>query len=177
MSQESNSQFQRWEALSLAAALTILAITLPSSRQLGLIYLEHIQGLPWLSYPRFADLVLIAMGLILVLPCPRASGLCIGKIREHWKGVLLMTGGPLLLTAIVYPQLDERPFRGSDLRIWLTSPLAQDLIFGGVLYRILRPHFSTHVHRRLRMEWALPVGDYSSPPGTFRTWLPSRCST
>jgi membrane protease YdiL (CAAX protease family) len=150
----------RAEALSLSAALTILAIALPSSGYLADVYQQHLTSVPGLErhFHRFADLCLIAVGLVLTLPAPRESGLCVGRIREHWKGVLLLTAGPVLLCALVYPRLPERPFQGSDLSIWLTSPLAQDLIFGGVIYRLLRPHFSGRVVSWLPFEWALPVG-------------------
>lgn len=170
MSDPGRSQFRRIEALSLSAGLTILAIVLPYSQQLNAFYSKHVAPPPtrnpihgrwhdhWLNEPRFADLVVIAVGLILTLPDPRGSGLCIGRIREHWKKVAFVIGGPLLLTAIVYPQLPDRPFRGADLSMWLTSPLAQDLFFGGVIYRILRPHFSSRVVSWLPFEWALPVG-------------------
>jgi membrane protease YdiL (CAAX protease family) len=151
---------RRAEALGLAAALTILAITLPSSGYVDLLFEEYFQSVRGLKghYHRFADLCLILVGLILTLPAPRESGLRIGNIRKHWKGVLFLTGGPVLLCAIVYPNLPQRPFHKMDLSIWLTSPLAQDLIFGGVIYRLLRPHFSGFIHRRVPMEWALPVG-------------------
>jgi Type II CAAX prenyl endopeptidase Rce1-like len=158
MPNPAGSQFHRVEALSLAAALTVLAATLPFSWLLQHVYEAHFRGHDWLNLARFSDLVLIAVGLMLTLPDPRGSGLCIGRIREHWKGVLLVTGVPVLATAIVYPLLPRRPFAGSDLSIWLTSPLAQDLIFGGVIYRILRPHFAERVHPRLPFEWVLPVG-------------------
>lgn len=150
----------RAEALSLAAALTILAIVLPWSTQVFELYTHFFDKVPGLEghYHRFADLCLILVGLILTLPVPRESGLRIGHIREHWKGVLLLTVGPVLGCALVYPRLSEQPFKGSDLSIWLTSPLAQDLIFGGVVYRILRPHFCGYVHPRVKMEWVLPVG-------------------
>jgi len=153
------TQFHRFEALSLAAALTVLAMVLPYSDPVRNLYNSF--GLPpdaWLSQHRFGDLALIAMGLILVLPAPRASGLCIGRIREYWWYVSLLIGLPLVGTAIVYPLLPDRPFKGADLNMWLTSPLAQDLFFGGVIYRILRPHFATRVSRWLPFEWVLPVG-------------------
>ena len=57
-----------------------------------------------------------------------------------------------------FARLPDQPFNGSDLSVWLTSPLAQDLMFGGVIYRLLRPHFSGYIHPRVKMEWALPVG-------------------
>jgi hypothetical protein len=150
----------RAEALSLATALTILAIVLPWSGQVNHLYSNYFDTVPGLQghFSRFADLCLILVGLILTLPVPRESGLRIGNIREHWKGVLLLTAGPVLLCALVYPRLPTQPFEKSDLSIWLTSPLAQDLMFGGVIYRILRPHFSGHIHPRVKMEWALPVG-------------------
>jgi hypothetical protein len=150
----------RAEALTLAAALTLLAIAVPSCDVVHQLYQWHLAEVPWFrNHPTwFFDPCLIAVGLTLTLPAPRQSGLRIGRIREHWKGVLLLTGVPVLGCAIVYPLLPEQPFQGSDLSIWLTSPLAQDLIFGGVIYRILRPHFSGYVHPRIRMEWALPIG-------------------
>jgi hypothetical protein len=158
MSDRPRSQFHRIEALSLAAGLTVLAIALPFTDGVQTFYFLHVNGHPWLNQARFCDLVLILMGLVLCLPDPKGSGLCIGRIREHWWKVLLVIGVPLLLTAIVYPQLPDRPFRGVDLSMWLTSPLAQDLIFGGVIYRILRPHFSGRVVSWLPFEWVLPVG-------------------
>lgn len=153
------SERGRFEALSLSAALTIVAMVLPDSLEmLSLWRWLWSPHYAWLQFHRFADGVLILLGLVLVLPAPRASGLCIGDIRKHWKGVLLVVGGPVLLTAIVYPNLPNQPFHNVDLTIWLTSPVAQDLIFGGVIYRLIRPHFSTRVHRKLPFEWALPVG-------------------
>jgi len=50
------------------------------------------------------------------------------------------------------------PSRVRDISLWLTSPLAQDLFFGGVIYRLLRPHFSGRVYSWLPFEWVLPVG-------------------
>jgi len=80
------------------------------------------------------DLVLLAMGLCLALSAPRRSGLCVGTIREHWRGVLLVCALPVLVTAVVYPNLAERPFGTSSWSMWAISPLAQDLIFVGFLY-------------------------------------------
>jgi membrane protease YdiL (CAAX protease family) len=158
MPHPAHSQLSRAEALSLAAALTILAATLPFSWYVEYARQQYFDDCLWLSPGRFSDLVLIAVGLMLTLPAPRASGLRIGRIREHGKGVALVIGVPILLTAIVYPRLSDRPFAKSDISIWLTSPLAQDLIFGGVIYRILRPHFSARVHPALPFEWVLPIG-------------------
>ena len=160
MSPPARRSLTRLEALSLAAGLTVLAVAVPGSDAVASLYREFFRDVPGFAnhFSRFADVCLIAVGLILTLPAPRASGLCIGNIREHWRSVLLLTGIPVLGCAIVYPNLPERPFRGSDLSIWLTSPLAQDLIFGGVIYRLLRPHFSSYIHPRIKMEWVLPVG-------------------
>jgi membrane protease YdiL (CAAX protease family) len=155
---QARSPFRRLEALSLAAGLTVLAAVLPWSDPVRQLYQSHFGHTEWLNLVRFGDLALIVVGLVLAAPAPRASGLCVGRIREHWKWVLALTAGPVAVTAVVYPLLPERPFRGSDLSIWLTSPLAQDLVFGGVIYRLLRPHFSGRIHRRLPFEWVLPVG-------------------
>lgn len=181
-----SSSLNRWEALALSLAITLTALALPSSNVVEALW-HRLQPPPtytltnsrdgadkewriveqpakasllpsWVTFARFADTLLLLFGLALTLPARSASGLRIGDVRNHWRKLLLLIGGPLLLTAIVYPNLSVRPFAGADLSIWLISPAAQDLIFGGTVYRLLRPHFATPIHRRIPMEWTLPVG-------------------
>jgi hypothetical protein len=171
----SASPFSRWEALAIAAALTAAALALTTCYPVEALWvrLQPQQPVPivlpdaaekswrfpsWVTYGRFTDSLLLLFGLMLALPRPKASGLCLGNIRDHWQKVLVIIGGPLLLTALVYPQLNYRPFAQADATIWLISPAAQDLIFGGTVYRILRPHFSSYIHPRVPIEWVLPVG-------------------
>ena len=102
-----------------------------------------------------SGLLEVAFGLLLVLSAPSRSGICIGHIRLHWKKVLLTCGLPVLLTGIVYPFLPYRPFAGQPIMIWLTSPLAQDLVFIGYLYGCFESVAPSYIHRRIRIRWAL----------------------
>jgi membrane protease YdiL (CAAX protease family) len=177
-------QRTRAEVLGIATAITVAALCLPWSYPVDALWdrlapspetqleydattatLRSVVGperphnLPkWINRTRFADLTLLLLGLVLTLPCPKESGLRIGNVRAHWRKLLVVVGGPLLLTVVVYPRLSVRPFANADLSVWLISPLAQDLVFGGAVYRLLRPHFSTYIHPRVPMEWVLPVG-------------------
>lgn len=101
------------------------------------------------------DLNLIACGMLLAAAAPRQSGLQIGRIRDSWRGVLLVCGVPVLLTAIVYPQLPERPFSGAGASMWTLSPFGQDLLFAGVLYGWLTRILPGPVHRNVPVDRAL----------------------
>jgi membrane protease YdiL (CAAX protease family) len=174
----------RWEAFSIAVAITVAAMALRTCAPVVALWdhahpyrtyvfvaldgTREVQLEPnpeprwhfptWLTFERYADSVMLLFGLVLTLPRPKASGLCVGNIQDHWQKLLVLISVPLLLMVLVYPQLSERPFANSDLSMWLISPLAQDLVFGGAIYRILRPHFSGSIHPKLPMEWVLPVG-------------------
>lgn len=89
----------------------------------------------------FGDCLLLVMAAMLCLPTPRECGLGLGAIREHRRGVLLVCGGPIVLAAIVYPLLPERPFAHAGIGMWTISPLAQDLLFSGFVYGYLRRAF------------------------------------
>lgn len=126
---------------------------------------------PGLRSYRFG-LGLLLYGLALTLPTWRRSGLRIGTIREHWKGVLLVCGGPVLLTLLVYPNLPERPFAHAGPGMWLVSPLAQDLVFLGFILGQLEPRFPRPFVRRLGAPRALVVG-----AAFFAAWhLPNFCA-
>ena len=78
----------------------------------------------------------LVLGVALVLPAPRRSGLVLGRIGEHWRRVLLVCGVPIALTAAVYPFLPTRPWGECSSSMWTVSPLAQDLVFFGCVYRL-----------------------------------------
>ena len=107
------------------------------------------------SWSYWTDLWMLAYALLLALPAPRPSGLVIGRIRENARGVALVCGVPLLLTAIVYPLLPTRPFAGASSSMWTISPAAQDLVFFGFVYRVLDGPWKGRVVARLPVEWPL----------------------
>jgi membrane protease YdiL (CAAX protease family) len=85
-------------------------------------------------------LPLLAVGVGLALYAAAAGwrrdelGLRAGPIGRHWPGVLLVCSVPVLLTALIYPGLAERPFANASAMMWTVSPFAQDLVFAGFLY-------------------------------------------
>jgi len=145
----------RATVLVLALVVTLSARAIPAWRALGLVWKNHLGGEATLSYELFHDLVLLILGLCLALSACRQSGLALGTLRRCWRGVLLVCGGPILITALVYPNLAERPFAEAGWSMWAVSPLAQDLVFIGFLYGRLelafpgyvssKPHFSSAV--------------------------------
>ncbi|MDP2983899.1 MAG: CPBP family intramembrane metalloprotease [Candidatus Latescibacter sp.] len=147
---------EKWEWLILAALLTWAAHLVP----------EQIFFLTWTLLPPFIQaageenywyLLSLTYGLFLVLPSLSRSGIRIGDIRSHWRGVLFACGIPIILTAIVYPLLPVRPFADSAAGMWLISPLAQDLVFIGFLYGRFEILFPTFIHPRFRIKWALLI--------------------
>ena len=141
--------------LAVALVITFAARAIPSWYLLGRFWQDQLGGEATLPYGRFHSLVLLALGGCLALSAPRASGLRIGTLRRHWRGVLLVCGVPIALTALVYPNLSERPFAGADWSMWAISPLAQDLVFMGFLYGQFERVCPGKVHRRLPPNRAL----------------------
>jgi membrane protease YdiL (CAAX protease family) len=102
-------------------------------------------------------LVCLAVALLLAAPTPRRSGLTLGHTRSRtWRliGIALL---PVLLTAIVYPLLPEKPFRNASAGMWLISPAAQDLIFLGYLYGRMAERFGTRIVERVPIDGALVI--------------------
>lgn len=100
---------------------------------------------------------MLALGLLLTLPTRERSGLRVGEIRAHWRGVLLVCGLPVFATALVYPLLPVRPFAQGYASMWLISPLAQELVFTGFLYGYLEPRFPEYLHPRVPVRRALVI--------------------
>ena len=76
---------------------------------------------------------------------------------------------PILLTAVIYPILPSKPFTGGPTSTWLISPLTQDLLFAGFLYRWSSIHFPGNVSQKLPAKRRIfPTALYFSlghPPG------------
>jgi membrane protease YdiL (CAAX protease family) len=71
--------------------------------------------------------------------------------------VLLVCGGPILITAVVYPNLPERPFVNADWTMWALTPLREDLLFAGFLYGQFALAFPGNVHRRVALNRSLAL--------------------
>jgi membrane protease YdiL (CAAX protease family) len=99
----------------------------------------------------------LAYGLMLALPTWHASGLRLGDLRGHWRGVLAVCGLPVVLAALVYPRLPERPFHDDGHAFWLLSAPAQELVFTGFLYGRFERLFPAYVHPRLPVRRGLVV--------------------
>ena len=91
----------------------------------------------------------LSFSIILVAHDPVGYGLTFGDIRKQWKWVVPLCVIPLLGTWIVYPRLPVRPFTGDPIATWLISPLAQDLLFAGYLYRHFEKGFPGTITRKL----------------------------
>ena len=160
-----------WIALALVITLATRAI--PDWYIPAKIWTDSFGHETYLPYPLFHTLVLLAIGLCLALSAPRRSGLQLGSLRAHWRGVLLVCGVPILLCALVYPNLPERPFAGAHWGMWAVSPLAQDLVFIGFLYGQLERVFPGCIHPRLALSWGLVLTSLF-----FALWhLPNLSST
>ena len=145
----------RRATLALAFADTLAASALPRWRFLEFIWEGALGGAETISFAVFGDWMLLLLGLALAASSPRASGLILGRPREHLRGLLLVCGGPVLLCALIYPNLGEHPFADAPWTMWAVSPLAQDLIFLGFLYGLLEAAFPGVVHPRVRVSRAL----------------------
>ncbi len=153
-SRASFSALQR-EELLLALVLTIGASTFYRWRFFEQAWVQDIVGLKALPWHWYVSLLFLGLGLLLTLPTRKRSGLGPGSIGLHWKRVLLVCGGAVLATALVYPQLPTRPWANSSITMWLISPLAQSLFFIGYLYGRLEHAFPGYIHPRLPFTRAL----------------------
>lgn len=143
------------EELALALVLTITISLFPRWRVFEQAWVQDFAGLKSLSWPWYVSILFVVAGLLLVLPTRERSGLCVGSIREHWRGVLLVCGGAVLATALVYPQLPVRPWADASATMWTLSPVGQQLIFMGYLYGRLEQSFPGYVHPRIPLARAL----------------------
>ena len=146
----------RLEWLVLAAVLTIASHSV-TEYFFVFSWSRAPESLRVMGAENFWYLLSLLFGLVLALTAPRRSGLCIGELRPHLRGALLVCGLPVMLAAIIYPLLPVHPFSGSSAGLWLISPPAQDLLFIGYLYGRFEPLFPDFVHPRIRVRWALVI--------------------
>lgn len=111
-----------------------------------------LHSLPWEWY---VSIIMAGAALLLALSAPQRSGLRAGTIRRDWRRVLLVCGGALLATAVVYPQLPVRPWANASITMWTVSPVAQELLFFGYIYGRLNESFPGYVHDRVPVARAL----------------------
>ena len=100
----------------------------------------------------------LLFGVLLVAGSPRRHGLRIGEIGRYKYRVLLVCGGPLIVAWVGCQFVDIPVWMRSCVGVWLISPLAQDLVFVGFLYTILRESFPGHLHRRVPIDKGLLLG-------------------
>jgi len=139
----------------LALVLTITLSVFPRWRLLAQAWARDFAGLRSLSWDVYVSIIFVAVALLLASSAPRRSGLQIGAIGEHWRGVLLVCGGAVLATAVVYPQLSVRPWGDASITMWTLSPIAQQLMFFGYIYGRLESSFPGYVHARVPLARAL----------------------
>jgi membrane protease YdiL (CAAX protease family) len=147
----------RSQELALAFVLTVAAAALPGWNLMQLAWRSDFAASPVLTYPTFVALMFLIFGLVLALPTRHRSGLQLGHRPPSWWATAAVAGLPVLLVALVYPLLPERPFGGASRSMWLLSPAAQDVWFLGVLYGRLNEAFPLYVHPRLPIRQALPL--------------------
>jgi hypothetical protein len=84
------------------------------------------------------------MMLCLFTPC--ACGLGLGPIRR-WQSYdlncAIVAAIPPLCVAIVYANLDSKPFSGQSSSFWLQGSIAQDLLLSGFVYARLSELWGT----------------------------------
>jgi membrane protease YdiL (CAAX protease family) len=144
----------RTTVLAIAFVVTFAAHAIPQWPLLMRVWRE-LGGETRESYQVFCDLVMLCLGLILALTAPRRSGLVLGELGRRRRWVLIVAAAPILIAAVVYPNLPERPFGGQAWSMWANSPLAQNLVFAGFLYGQLDAAFPGFVHPRIRLTRAI----------------------
>lgn len=150
-------EFTRGEVLALALVVTIAAHAIPAWHVFGKLWTEDALGVRAVPWRTFWYILFLLFGLLLTLPTRRRSGLILGDIRSQWRRVLLVCGGPVLVTAVVYPLLPVRPFADAGFQMWALSPLAQSLVFIGYIYGRLDTAFPGPVHPRLPVRQSLAI--------------------
>jgi len=143
--------------LALALLLTVSAIAIPDWWVLAIPWRTDMAGLQALSWETYWTSLLMLFALALALPDTHGSGICLGKIREQWRRVAVVTAGPPILVATVYPLVGATAFAGRGAAMWAIAPIAQNLIFLGFIYGRLERVLPTTVGARVPVRWALIV--------------------
>jgi membrane protease YdiL (CAAX protease family) len=154
----------RLESLLLALAITVAFVGAPqwvymvTAYRLESIYQEITGRSPEAAvFPLYYDSLSLAFGLLLVLGAPRKFGLCLGDIGPNWRRVLAVIAIPLTVCTIGCQFVPLPSWVGSNVGIWLVSPLAQDLVFAGFLYTTIEAAFPGNVHSRMPIRKTLLI--------------------
>ncbi|MCA9188632.1 MAG: CPBP family intramembrane glutamic endopeptidase [Pirellulaceae bacterium] len=144
---------RRLEFLSLAIILVYASHAIPAYLVYGNIFGSHDDIIEQaIGQFNWYQVISLIFSMLLVAHDPAGYGVRIGRARETWKRLVLLCAIPIVLTAIVYPRLESRPFHGAPAAIWLISPLAQDLLFAGYFFEKFRKLFPGHLSARLPFE-------------------------
>jgi membrane protease YdiL (CAAX protease family) len=102
---------------------------------------------------------LLCLGFSLLLVCGswKRSGLRIGSIGRHWRGVLIVCGIPVVISVIANLLMPNDPFSNWSFHMWLISPWSQDLVFSGYLYGRFEQIAPSYIHKKFRIRWALVI--------------------
>lgn len=156
LTEPQSSRLTAREALLLALGLVAASHAIPAWLLDFLPAREWYQRLGRDGFYTLYDALTGIMPLLLCLSAPGRSGLGIGRWRgQTWKvvGVCLP---PIILTAAIYP-FTSKPFQGSPTGTWLISPAAQDLLFTGYLYGVLKRAFPGRVFEKIGVQKAIPI--------------------
>ncbi len=145
----------RWAEIAIVLAVTVAAMAIPDWFVLAEPWRRNTWGLHGLRWDAYWTMWLLLLGAVLTVPAPARNGLHLGTFRQHWRAVLLVTLGPPLLVACIYPLFPVRPFGRLSVAMWTTGPVAQNLIFPGFVYGRLALVLPGKVHRYLPVRWAL----------------------
>ena len=145
----------RRSEIAIAIVITVAARAIPDWWVLAEPWLRDLLGLRAVRWDAYWTAWLLLFGALLALSSPIRSGLRVGEFRQHRRAVALVTLGPPVLAALLYPLFPTRPFGMLSAAMWTTGPIAQNLIFLGFIYGRLEPIMPGMVGRRLPVRWAL----------------------
>lgn len=100
------------------------------------------------------DLLSGVMPLLLCLGAASRSGLCLGTWKPRFWNIAVVCAVPAVLVAIVSP-FTSQPFKGDRIGSWLISPAAQDLLFSGYLFGLLKVWFPGRLIRLVPLDRAV----------------------
>jgi membrane protease YdiL (CAAX protease family) len=158
------SQPNRAESLLLALAVTIAFVGAPqwvqmvTSNKAAAIYRDATDRHPGPEFfGLYYDVLTLLFGLLLVVGSPQKYGLCIGDIGPNWPRVLLVIAFPLAVATVGCQFIPLPAWVGQNVGIWLISPLAQDLVFGGFVYTTIEQAYPGNLHPRVPLRKTLLI--------------------
>ena len=141
------------EALVVSTVLAIALQAIPAWAA-NRFFVGWLVARSWTAH--FSDVVdglSLLLALALCVGARQRSGLVLGRWRNQTAKVIGLCLVPVVLTAVIYP-LTERPFAGSRMGVWLLSPAAQELLFSGYVFGLLRQASPGPLHPKLVLDRA-----------------------